>query len=146
MSDAPKSKLEEIQERRTERAKAEAAAAEAQLVTDLEALEVLEEEHGVIAAVKVARFREGHPTRAFLRTPKPAEYKRYVDSVSKSYEKKNQRGQRDAQEILAKSCWVYPEDDKAKDAMLEAFPGLLTSIAIAAAALAEGKQEEEGKG
>jgi hypothetical protein len=60
-----------------ERAKAE----EAQYEKDLGALIALEDEHGSIASVKVSRFVAGQPTRAFLRTPNAAEYKRYKDLV-----------------------------------------------------------------
>ncbi len=137
--------IEELEERRAARRAEREKAEREQYATDLAALEGLEDEHGKIAAVKVA-YTKGQPTRAFLKTPTGAQYRRYVDQISKAVEKSNLRSQRDAQELLARSVWVYPKEEKDRAMMLEAFPGLLTSIAIAAANLAEGKAEEEGKG
>lgn len=137
--------IEEMEARLAEKREARAKAEEAQYERDLEARMGLEDEHGTVAAVRVL-FKAPHPTRAFLKTPTAAQYKRYVDQIGKAVEKKNQKSQREAQEMLARSCWVYPADEKDRDAMLEEFPGLLTSIAIVAASLAEGKSEDEGKG
>lgn len=138
--------IEEIEARRAKRKAEQEEAEKAQYEVDLEALDALEAEHGVIAAVRVTRFVKGHPTRAFLKTPTQAQYKRYVDQVAKAHAKDNKKAVRDAQELLAKSCWVYPKEEKEREAMLDAFPGILTSIAISATALAEGRAEEEGKG
>lgn len=140
-------RLEEIEAKRAERKAAHEAAEAEQFANDLEALDALEEEHGdgTIGAIKV-RFKKGQPTRAFFKTPTSAQYKRYLDCVHKGVDKKNLGKQREAQEQLARSCWVYPKDEAAQAAMLEDFPGLLTSMGLAAAALAEGKAEEEGKG
>lgn len=147
MSDEKKRTAEEIQEERAKRKELHAQAEQEQFATDLEALNDLEIEHGdgTIGAVSV-RFVQGFPTRAFFKTPSSIQYKRYVDQVHKAVDKKNTSAQRAAQETLAKSCWVYPKDADAQAAMLESFPGLLTSIALAAASLAEGRAEEEGKG
>ena len=140
------SKVEELEAKlaakRADRAKAE----EAQYEKDLGALIELEDEHGSIASVKVSRFVAGQPTRAFLRTPNAAEYKRYKDLVFRAAaDKRAATSAQAAQEQLARSCWVYPAGDAAQVAMLEAFPGLLTPLSMAAAALAEGKAEEVGK-
>lgn len=139
--------IEEIEARRAERKKEHEKAEAEQFAIDLEALDALECEHGdgTIGAIKV-RFKKGQPTRAFYKTPTQAQYQRYKDQVHKAVDKKNLGSQRAAQELLARSCWVYPKDEAAQSEMLEAFPGLLTSIGLGAAALAEGKQEEEGKG
>lgn len=139
-------KIEELEKKRAERLAALGAKEAEQTVKDLEARERLEEEHGFVAAVKVARYADGFPTCAYVKTPDGPQYKRYVDQIGKGVEKKSSKAQRDAQELLAQSCWVYPEEPDAKKAMLDRFPGLLTQIAIAAATLAEGKAEEEGKG
>ena len=139
-------KIEELEQLRAANKEAREAAEKEQYAKDLEALCKLEEEHETIASVKVARFRKGQPTRALLRTPDTIEYKRYVDQIGRAVDKKNTNAMRAAQELLANACWVYPKSPEEKKEMLEAFPGLLTSIALAAAALAEGKSEEEGKG
>ena len=139
------SRIEELEkklaDKRAERAKAE----EAQYELDLEARLALEDEHGTIAAVKVARFAPGQPTCAYLRVPTGPEYKRYKDQIHYAVEAKSVPKQQNAAETLAKSCWVYPSTDEAKKAMLDAFPGLLSPLANAAAALAEGKSERLGK-
>lgn len=131
-----------LEAKRAERAKAE----EQQYEKDLEARIALEDEHGTVAAVKVSRFVHGQPTRAYLRTPNAAEYKRYKSQMfAAAGGKKGGVSQQQAQELLAQACWAYPSGKEAQDAMLEAFPGLLTPLSIAAAALAEGKAEDEGK-
>jgi len=137
--------LEELQaKRREERAKLE----EEQRAKDLQARMDLEDEHvdGGIAAVSVSRFVPGQPTQAYVRTPTTTEYKRYLDQVHRGVDRKSLKAQRDAQELLARACWVYPRAPEDRDAMLAVFPGILTPISVAAAALAEGKSEEEGKG
>ncbi len=141
------SRTEELEARleakRAERAKAE----EAQYEIDLEARIDLEDKHGTIASVKVSRFTPGQPTRAYLRTPDASEYKRYKASMFASAgNKRAALSPQQIQEQLAEACWVYPATKEAKAAMLEAFPGLLTPLSMAAAALAEGTAEEEGKG
>lgn len=141
------SKVEELEQKLADRRAARAKAEEAQYEKDLEARIELEDEHGSIASVSVARFVAGHPTMALLRTPTSAEYKRYKAQMFRAAaEKKAAVGQQAAQELLAGACWVYPKTEDERAAMLEAFPGLLTPISMAAAALAEGKTEETGKG
>lgn len=131
-----------LERKREEKAKAERA----QRIIDLQAREKLEEEHDAISAVKVARHVAGQPTMAFIRTPSPGEYKRYRDTTAKSATSKNTKSQNDAADLLARACWVYPADRDAQDAMLEAYPGLLVSLTIAAQKLAEGNAVDEGKG
>lgn len=129
--------------RKADREKAKAD----QYAKDLEAYAALDEEHGGgVARVCVSVFKQGQPTFAVLRMPSGVEYKRYVDQVNRAAEKKNVKATRDAAELLAKACWVYPKEKEAQESMLEEFPGLLTSMAIAASSLAEGKAEDEGKG
>lgn len=135
--------LEEIQaKRQEEKAKVE----DAQRAIDLAARMELEDKFGAIASVGVARFVQGHPTKAHVRTPEPVEYKKYLSQVHVGVDKKNLKLQREAQETLARVCWVYPATSEEREAMLEKFPGLLTSVGVAAAGLAEGRSEEEGKG
>jgi hypothetical protein len=120
---------------------------EKQSLEDLEAEVALTIEHGTVAGVKVARFVPGHPVRAFVRTPTSPEYKRYKDLIFRAANEKKGAAMsgKAAQEQLARACWVYPASDEAKDAMLEAFPGLLTPISQAATSLAEGQTEDTGK-
>lgn len=131
-----------IAAKREERAKAE----ETQYEADLEARLALEDEHESISAVKVPRFVKGHPTRAYVRTPTAPEYKRYKAQVYKKvHEKSAGANALEAQELLARSCWIYPADAEERASMLEAFPGILTPISMAAVSLAEGKAVDEGK-
>jgi hypothetical protein len=135
-----------LEERRAKK-QAERAEAEAvQHLADLTEREKLEDEFDAVATVKVARFIPGQPTIAIVKTPGTAEYKRYLDQVGRAVDKKSTAGQRAAQELLAHSCWIYPREVEARKAMLDAFPGILTPIVIAATQLAEGKVEEEVKG
>lgn len=140
------SKVEELeaklQAKRAERAKAE----EAQYEIDLQARLDLEEEHENLSSVQVPRFTPGQPTRAYVRTPNAAEYKRYKDLTYKAVrDPKATTSIQGAQEQLARACWVYPGTKEAQDSMLAAFPGLLTPLSSQAVALAEGKGEDEGK-
>jgi hypothetical protein len=135
---------EALEKRRAEREEASAKARAEQRLLDEEAYEDLKDEHAV-ASVSTSRFVEGQPTMAIVRMPTPSEYKRYVDQIGANVAKKSTKGQRDAQELLANSCWVYPREVEARKAMLEVFPGLLTPLSMAAAKLAEGNAEEEGK-
>lgn len=144
---------EQLQERARLRADARAKAEQEQRIKDLTAKEKLEEEHdGAIATVTVARFKPGQPTMAIVRVPRALEYKRFKDQIARSAKKENAVSQVEAAELLAKASWVYPapNDDgrisEAQNAMLEAFPGILTTLGNIAAKLAEGSAAEEGKG
>jgi len=145
---SPRERIEAVEKRRAERKVELAKEREAQEATDLEAIDALEMEHGAggVARLDLERFAKGLPTCVALRTPDPAQYKRFVDQVGKAVEKNNQGARRDAQDLFAKSCWAYPAEQEARDRMLEQFPGLLVSIAIRAAQLVEAKAAEEGKG
>lgn len=146
MSEAPKTKLEELEQKREalveERAKAETA----QYEKDLEARIRLEDDHGTVGSVKV-RYVPGQATQAFVKTPSPAHYKRYKDLLQRSGEdKKSATKKAEAIDQLAKDSWIYPESEEERAKMLEKVPGLLTSIFVVAVRLAEGKGEDEGKG
>jgi hypothetical protein len=141
------SKIAELEAKRAAKLAEKAKAEEAQYEKDLEARIDLEDEHGTIAAVKVSRFVLGQPTMALLRTPNKDEYKRYkAQMFNHASGKKGGLTPQAVQEQLADACWVYPAGKEAKSEMLDAFPGLLTPLSMAAAALAEGVAEEEGKG
>lgn len=146
MSEDLDKEIAELEKARADALEALAKDEKRQYVADLKARLELEENHGTIAAVKVSRFVRGFPTRAFVRMPSSAEYSRYKKQTFAAHEKKSIDGQRVAGDLLAASCWIYPKTDEERAAMLEAFPGIQTSILLAATALAEGRAEEEGKG
>lgn len=140
-----KEKVAELEERREKRLADLKVLENDQYILDLEAREAIEDETGhIVAAVKVP-FKKGFPTRAFVRTPTRVEYKRYTDGIYSAAKKENPRSTREAQELLAGAVWVYPKAKEEREAMLDAFPGLLSTIITAAAKLAEGRSDEEGK-
>lgn len=150
MSDEPKKKsphdlVAELEERREKKHAVEAEAEAEQYAVDLVARGELEDEHGPLTGIRV-RFARGVPTRAYVKTPEPGHYRRYLDQVGRAVKTSNTKATREAQELLAKVCWVYPRDAEGRDAMLARFPGLLTTIGIEAAKLGEGQAEAEGKG
>lgn len=144
------SRIQELEEQIARNAAVRAQAEEKQYEADLEARIALEAEHGPLATVKPARFVAGFPTRAYARIPTASEYKRYKDQIHRAVGKKDVAAQQAAAEQLARSCWLYPPPgdrglSDEQQAMLDRFPGILTSISIAALALAEGKADDEGK-
>jgi hypothetical protein len=147
VSDA-KSKIEEIEARRAARKAEIATAREEQYALDLEALDGLEVEHGdgAIARLDVERFVSGHPTFIVMKAPSGIQYKRFCDQVAQATKKQDPKGRRDAENLLGASCWVYPAEEEKRKAMLDAFPGLLLSIAIKAAQLVEAREAKEGEG
>ncbi|MCL2777719.1 MAG: hypothetical protein FWD73_06915 [Polyangiaceae bacterium] len=145
------SKIEELEKKIEERREAREKAEEAQYEIDLAARLDLEEEFGKVSEIRVTSYREGFPTRAYVRTPRAVEYKRYKDILHRAHAAKNTKQVQDAGDQLARACWVYPAqssdggESPEQKAMLDAFPGLLVSINIVAAKLAEGRMGEEGK-
>lgn len=137
--------VEEIEARRAARkAQTEQAKAE-QYAKDLEAIDALEVESGEeIATLTVNGYKAGLPVLVGVKAPSALQYKRFADQIRNAKENLNKRAQ--AQDLLAESCWVYPSDKDARKAMLEAFPGVLVSIAVEVAKLAELRSAEEGKG
>jgi predicted RNase H-like nuclease len=141
------SRVEELLKARDKQLADRAAAKEAQFEKDLEARIELEAEFGQVVAIDMPRFVPGQPTQAFVRTPDQSQYKRYKSQVYAAAQKKpGAISVQEAQELLAKACWCYPKTQAERDEMLDAFPGLLTPLSTAAAFLAEGKSEDEGKG
>ena len=141
-----KAKIEEIEKRRAARREASAAARDEQHATDLEAIDKLEEEHGdgVLARLNVDRFVPGQPTFIVMRTPTRAAYKRFQDQYAAATKGKGKV--LDAHENLARTCWVYPADKAAQDAMLEVLPGIGHAISVHAQQLVEAQASDEGKG
>lgn len=142
----------EIAELEAARASAKAAnepARKAQLVQDLKARARLEEQHGECTAVKLSRYVKGIPTFALVRAPQSAEYKRFQAQLLAADKQKGTQGamaRQGASDDFARACWVYPETQEQKNAMVAVAAGLLANIATAAALLAQGEEEEEGKG
>lgn len=140
-------KIEELRKKLEDLREAREKEEEAQLEKDLEAQIELESEHGALVTVKPKKYVSGQPTFALVRTPTSSEYKRFKAMVASAGEgKARAKKVQEAGELLAKVCWVYPQEEEDRGSMLEVFPGLLTSMGIVAAKLAEGDEADEGKG
>lgn len=138
--------VEDIEKRRAARKAAHEQAKAEQELKDLEAIDALEEESGEpLHTMTANRYQQGCPVKIAYRAPTGVEYKRYCDMVGAAMKKNDHQARQKAQELLAQACLVYPVDESRKS-MLEAFPGLLISLAIEAAKVAELRSEEEGKG
>lgn len=139
--------IEEVKKQRAARKEAAAKDQAEQEEKDLLALNDLEIEHGdsSVGTMRVERFVPGNPMTIVFKAPSKAQYKRFCDQVAASMKKNDTKSRQDAQDLLSNSVWVYPKESSERDAMLEAFPGLLLSIAIEAQKLVEAKKVEEGK-
>lgn len=145
MSDIDR-QIKELEAKRAAKQDAEEEARKAQYLIDLAARIELEEEHGHVTAVKLSRFVKGVPTMALVRAPSKPEYSRFKGMHASAANSKNAaKGRIDALEMLGNACWVYPAEEK-RDAMLGVATGLVVNIGNAALALAEGREEDEGKG
>ena len=139
--------IEEIEQRRAAiRAAYDKGRAEQEAI-DLEAILAIEEEKGEpIHTLTMHSFKSGVPVRLGFRTPSTLEYKRMSDLVGRAVQNKDQQARRAAQEQFAAACLLYPPaDSDARKAALEVAPGLLLSLAIEAAKVAEARSDEEGK-
>ena len=139
--------LQEIEQRRAERRAAHDKAREEQVIADLEAIDLLEMATGEPLHTMTSNgYKAGVSVKLAFRAPTAVEYKRYCDMVGKASKKGDAVEQRQAQELLALACLVYPApaSDEGK-AMLAAFPGLPLSLAIEVAKVAEMRAEDEGK-
>lgn len=139
--------IEEIEKKRAARRDAAGAASKEQELKDLEAIDALEEKSGEpLHTMSTRRFAPGAAVKIAFRAPTSLEYKRYKDQVNRALSASNPKARVDAQEQLAACVLEYPaKDSEALKATLEAFPGLLISLAIEAAKVAELAAEEEGK-
>lgn len=140
--------LEAIKGRRAERAKATAAARAQQQVTDLAALDALEEEHGSerVARLELDGWREGWPTFVVVKSPNggsPNYYKRYSDQV------RNAKGSHEkigaAIDELGRACVVYPGDETAKAKLFTEYGGVAVSAGKRAVRFVEATEETEKK-
>lgn len=139
--------IEEIEKRRAERRAKHDNARREQELADLEAIDALESaQDEPLHTMTSNSFKPGVSVKIAFRAPTPLEYKRYCDQVGRAQQKGDPIERRKAQETLAAVCWVYPEKDSdGRKAMLDAFPGVLVSLAIEAAKVAELRAEDEGK-
>jgi hypothetical protein len=136
-----------VEERRAARRAQHESARAAQEAADLEAIDALEAARDEPLHTMTANsFKPGVAVRAAFRTPTALEYKRYCDMVGRAMQKGDVNERRRAQEVFAAACLLYPAEGAARDSMLEAFPGVLISLAIEAAKIAELRAEDEGKG
>src|SRR6185437_5702003 len=142
------STLEEIERRRAERRAKHEQDRLAQEALDLEAIDALEASSGEPLHTMTANgFKPGVSVKIAFRAPTALEYKRYADMIGRASQKNDPAERRRAAELLAAACWVYPaKDTEERAAMLEAFPGVLISLSIEAAKVAELRAEDEGKG
>ena len=140
--------IEEIEQRRAARRATHDSARLEQERADLEAIDALEESLGEPLHTMTANgFKPGVSVKIAFRTPSAVEYKRYLGMAGRAISANNSDARTKAQELLAVACWVYPAPDSdARKTMLEAFPGVLVSLSIEAAKVAEMRAEEEGKG
>lgn len=137
--------IEEIEKRRAERRAAHDQARTDQIAADLGAIDALEAADGVPLHTMTANgFKPGVPVKIAFRAPTPVQYKRYCDMVGRA--DKDPAARLRAQTMLAESCLVYPPEGEPRKAMIEALPGLLVSLSIEAAKVAELRAEDEGKG
>ena len=139
--------IKELEKKRADRLAKHEADRDAQVALDLEAIDALEEAGGSPLHTMTANgYKPGVSVKIAFRSPAPVEYKRYADMVGRSGQH-NPLERHKAQVLLAETCLVYPPaDSDARKAMFEAFPGLLISLAIEAAKVAEARAEDEGKG
>ncbi len=141
-------KLEEIEARRAARRTANIDARHAQEIVDLTEIDKLEEERGdALHTCKVNRFVPGCVAKLAYRAPTRGEYKRYSDTVfgGRNVAKGDLKSSVEAQRVLGEVCMVYPPKGEAREALLEACPGVMTTIGQLASKLGDAEAEETGK-
>ena len=117
-----------------------------QELEDLESIFELETEHGVsrIAKVRIP-YTPGSPCVLAVRCPSPGEMKRYRDmSIATRKGQVDPKASAAAAESLATACLVYPSEE-VYGKIREDRPGVHVMMGVAAAQLALGEIEEEGK-
>jgi hypothetical protein len=141
-----------VQKRRQERADREQLAKRRQELTDLEAIDALEEEHGD-GRIGTAPIRgwvpgRGAVTRIAIKVPERSDhsYQRFQSLVLKNRKSPGKLTQ--AMEQLARMVLAYPSPEhnrEAYDATLELAPVMLTTIADMAQGLADADAEADEK-
>lgn len=129
---------------REQRKEAHRIAREKQREIDLAALDALEIQHGdeAVRELEIA-YAPGLTTNVVVRCPSRSEIKRFQDRL-------RPRGDRvpdasAAAEELGAACIAYPTGEQLA-AVLAARPAVLVTAGGAAAQLASGKSDAEGKG
>jgi len=142
---APKlSKVEEIQARREAKREALEAQKEEQRAIDLEALEALEDEHGINNIVWMdLPYTPGLVSLVAAKCPTPAYMKRYRDMCKTKNEKHPDYIA--AAEMLAAVCRVYPPEQDDYKKVLDARPGVHVQLGVAAMKLGSGREQDESK-
>lgn len=140
--------LEEIEKKRADRREKASEARAKQELVDMTAIDALEEARGESLHIMTAnRYASGAPVKFAFRAPSALEYKRYKDQVNLALQRSDAKARVAAQELLAGAVLEYPaQGSDLLKTTLDAFPGLLISLAIEAAKVAELSAEEEGKG
>lgn len=136
--------IEETEERRAARKAEHQKRRDAQYAIDLEALDMLEVEHGddLVVRVDTDRYAEGQPTMVVLRLPTAPERKRYEAMVKGKGKKEGDP--LGAAALVADSCRLYPEKEVFED-LCETFTGLKLNCGVQAVKAAQGQVHEEGK-
>lgn len=137
---------EEFERRREERRRGPNKARDEQLEKDREEIDRLEAETGLYldTSLSVKNFVDGCPVMLGVRTPKPVEYKRFVDTVNRPNAGPDAKPK--ALADLGRVCWVYPSDETQRAQLIEANPALPLQVGIAVNKLAELEEESRGKG
>ncbi len=140
------SRLDAIEAKREARRAGSKTKSDEQKATDLEAIDVLEEEYGdsCIAILEVPYNPVSPmPVLCAVRCPKPSEMKRYRDQI-KLNKKGHMGGTVVAASAIATVCRVYP-DKETYDKLCEDRPGIHVQMGTAALNLSAGTAEAEGK-
>lgn len=138
--------VDEIELARADRKAALEAKRQEQLAIDLEALDAIEIEQGDSNVTRInLPFTPGLQTLVAVRTPTPAETKRYRFRCKSKHEKDKPDLVGASEELAAEVC-LYPKKGPERDALFAARPGLAVQVALIATKLAIGEEETEGKG
>jgi hypothetical protein len=139
-------KIAELEAQRAARKAAHDAARDEQTAADLAAIYALEVSlDDELAVLHVPRYRAGLPAAVAVRPPTEPEYRRFVQMIRRAKDNLEARGA--AQDMLAEVCWVYPpkEEAETRRKLVEAFPGIIPTMALEVSRLAELRTEREGK-
>jgi len=132
--------VEEIEKRRADRKAALSELEKEQYAKDLEALDVLEQEHGDsnVDSLRVP-FTPGLPVLVAVKTPSKLLVKIYKDRLREAKPNPTK-----AAEEIGGKCLVYP-DQETYEQMLEARPGIATQTGLSALKLSTARATAEGE-
>lgn len=141
------SRLDDIKAKRAALLEQRRAAEEDQRATDYEAIYAIEDATGEVLRVLEVEHVSGLPCTIGVRAPSAHEVKRYHDRLRLRVSRSGRPETADAigaQEELGRACTVYPQGE-VLDRLEEARPGLRVSAGMAAVALAQAREADEGK-